>query len=277
MMTTRPKFLVIKNFREFQHYHTRGAPWIKLYARLLDDDAFLSLAEAAQAQLMKLWLLASQVGHPLPNKPKLLAGKIAAAGRFHLQAIIAAGFLIESDEPASNSASTLASKSASTIASSDASATHARVPERREVRGERTENYTSSSAGANEASADSWQPAREAALADRLEGDADRIALATLLARAPSKAACAALIAMMLDGGEGQPVPTSREMGRAIQDFNANSAAWNASYFRAYVRRAIAAERAPPTESRASPNGKNEFDAAIDAAADREKRKQIPA
>jgi hypothetical protein len=94
-------FLAVKNFDRFQHYRDRNPPWIKLYGDLLVDLEFIQLPEAAQAQLVKLWILASQLGNPLPNDPKLLAGKIAAPGKFHLATIIAAGFLI----PCTNSAS----------------------------------------------------------------------------------------------------------------------------------------------------------------------------
>jgi hypothetical protein len=70
---TQPRFLAVKGFRKFQHYRDRDPVWIKLYTNLLIDAAFLQLPEAAQAQLMKLWILASQLGNPLPNNPKLLA------------------------------------------------------------------------------------------------------------------------------------------------------------------------------------------------------------
>src|SRR4051812_24213953 len=102
-MTAR--FLAVKGFRKFQHYRDRDPVWIKLYTNLLIDAAFLQLPEVAQAQLMKLWILASQLGNPLPNNPKLLAGKIGTSGKFHLAAIIDAGFLIATDDPSEESAS----------------------------------------------------------------------------------------------------------------------------------------------------------------------------
>lgn len=95
------KFLAVKGFATFQHYRDRNPPWIKLYGTLLSDAAFLQMPEAAQAQLVKLWILASQLGHPLPNNPKLLAGKIGTVGRFHLPNLIDAGFLIPCNDPAS--------------------------------------------------------------------------------------------------------------------------------------------------------------------------------
>lgn len=90
----RPTHLEIKDWREHQHYGKRRPPWIKVYAKLLTNAAFLGLPEAAQAQLMKLWILASQMAHPLPNNPKQLAGLIGAPGRLYLDALVAAGFLI---------------------------------------------------------------------------------------------------------------------------------------------------------------------------------------
>jgi hypothetical protein len=96
------KFLAVKGFEKFQHYRDRNPPWIKLHGTLLTDLAFLELSEAAQAQLVKLWVLASQLGHPLPNNPKLLAGKIGTTGKFHLASIIAAGFLIPCNDLASS-------------------------------------------------------------------------------------------------------------------------------------------------------------------------------
>lgn len=100
------RFLSVKNFARFQHYRDRNPPWIKLYTALLSDPEFLQLHEAAQAQVMKLWLLAAQMGHPLPNNPKLLAGKIGCTGRFYLSEITAAGFITPCDEVASEPAST---------------------------------------------------------------------------------------------------------------------------------------------------------------------------
>ncbi len=93
-------FLAVKDWRKHQHYGKRRPPWIKLYANLLTDATFSSLPEVAQAQLMKLWILASQFGHPLPNNPKLLAGKIGVSGRFHLASLIDSGFLIPCEQDA---------------------------------------------------------------------------------------------------------------------------------------------------------------------------------
>jgi hypothetical protein len=94
------KFLAIKGFDAFQHYRNRRPPWIKFYADVLTDAAMMQLPEAAQAQLFKLWLLASQMGNPLPNNPKLLAGKIATQGKSYLPLLIEAGFVVLTDASA---------------------------------------------------------------------------------------------------------------------------------------------------------------------------------
>lgn len=138
------RFLAIKNFARFQHYRDRNPPWIKLYSEILTDATFLQMPEAAQAQLMKLWVLASQFGHPLPNNPRLLAGRIGVTSKFHLKTIVDAGFIYPTDEePASTDASTDASANASENgASSEQNAkpsvrAHARSRERTEDRGQR--------------------------------------------------------------------------------------------------------------------------------------------
>jgi hypothetical protein len=61
----------IKNWLEFQHYHTgknaKVRPeWIKLYHRLLDDMEWHDLEPVAAKTLVNLWLLASENGGALP-------------------------------------------------------------------------------------------------------------------------------------------------------------------------------------------------------------------
>jgi hypothetical protein len=52
--------LVAKNWAEFQHYHNRMPPWIKLHKSLLDNFEFMSLPTASKALAPLLWLLASE-------------------------------------------------------------------------------------------------------------------------------------------------------------------------------------------------------------------------
>lgn len=49
-----------KDWREFQHYRTRRAPWVKLYHTLLDNRDFQCLPDASRALAPMLWLLASE-------------------------------------------------------------------------------------------------------------------------------------------------------------------------------------------------------------------------
>lgn len=235
-MTERPKFLFIKKFRDFQHYHTRGAPWIKLYAALLSDPEFLALAEAAQAQLMKLWLLASQFGHPLPNKPKLLAGKIGTTGRFHLQAMIDAGFLIPCNESASTDASVSDSATASKPASTNgaeplqpASASpraSARVPERREERVQSSEIEPSSSTA---------RDAFSGAVPD-FTSPAHRETLERIVATVPSPATWVAEMRARVEGMHGPPL-SIQQLGDALTDYvgNGNLKSPSFRHFRAYL------------------------------------------
>jgi hypothetical protein len=108
------RFLAVKGFRRFQHYRDRNPVWIKLYTDVLVDPGFDGLPEAAQAQLIKIWIFRAQYG-PMKNDRKFLAGKIGVRGKFHVDALIAAGFLVETDDPdpieaAEDSASKVASK-----------------------------------------------------------------------------------------------------------------------------------------------------------------------
>lgn len=92
------KWLTITNWKNLQHYKDDRPPWIKFYGKLLTNLAFTSMPEAAQAQLVKLWLLASQMGHPLPLDRKRLAGLISTSGKFYLDEFINRGFLEVSEQ-----------------------------------------------------------------------------------------------------------------------------------------------------------------------------------
>jgi hypothetical protein len=52
--------LVPKGWRDFQHYHDRCPPWIKLPRSLLTNRAFMTLPLASKALATMLWLLASE-------------------------------------------------------------------------------------------------------------------------------------------------------------------------------------------------------------------------
>lgn len=107
-MPDAPPYIAVKDWKKHQHYRDDRPAWIKLYGALLDDAAFLGLSDAAQLQLIKIWLLASRMGHPLPNNPKLLAGKIGCRSKFDLATLVQSGFLLyaESRESLDDSSGT---------------------------------------------------------------------------------------------------------------------------------------------------------------------------
>lgn len=233
------RYLAIKNFRKHQHYHHRGAPWIKLYASILNDGAFLQLPEAAQSQIVKLWVLASQMGHPLPNDPKLLAGKIGTTGRFHLAAIIAAGFLVPCDDAGEPLLAESEQNASKPLAKSEQD-----VGVLAGARGEREKELE------RELSVSPQAAALESELAALLTADADRVALTAVLAKSRSRGPCAAALRAILTGNDPAVPPlTPEQFGVALRDFAANAETWNAAYFRGYIRRAVA----PPTPTRQPP------------------------
>jgi hypothetical protein len=91
-------------------------------------------------------------------------------------------------------------------------------------------------------------PDQTAQLAGRLVSDADRTALAGVVGKARSVVGCVSHLLMVLNGGD-HPTPTPVQLGAALRDFDANETTFNASHFRAYIRRAMAGERAPPPAS----------------------------
>jgi hypothetical protein len=49
-------WIVIPNWRRFQHYKDRNPKWIKVYTELMSDDAFLALSFHQRGVLISLWL-----------------------------------------------------------------------------------------------------------------------------------------------------------------------------------------------------------------------------
>lgn len=238
------RFLAVKGFRKFQHYRDRDPVWIKLYTNLLIDAAFLQLPEVAQAQLMKLWILASQLGNPLPNNPKLLAGKIGTSGKFHLAAIIDAGFLIATDDPSEESASEsgkillaeseeVASKPASTNGAKPEENASASVRASARSRGERElelERETTQSVFSSE----------HERLLKRLAADSDRGAVNALLRKVPVLDSWIAEMHASLDGMSGHHHVTPEQLGECVRDFIGNGGAKDPKmrHFRSYIERA---------------------------------------
>lgn len=101
-------YLRVKGFATLQHYSKRRPTWIKLYARLLIDDRFHELNEVEQAQLMKLWLVASQssrftmdcdkVVPVIPWDERVLRQAIRGSRRVPIDKFVKDGWLVEVDE-----------------------------------------------------------------------------------------------------------------------------------------------------------------------------------
>lgn len=87
------RYLSVKNFDRFQHYKDRDPPWIKLHRSILSDYEFNGLPEAAQCQLLKLWLLAARHENRIPYDRSWLARTLGTR-RLMLDAMIDAGFLV---------------------------------------------------------------------------------------------------------------------------------------------------------------------------------------
>lgn len=88
------RYLVIKNWREFQHYTNRNPPWIKLHRAIVDDFAFNSLKDKTKAHLMLIWILGAATEGRVPHDAKFIAGRIGASESVDLDAMIELGFLV---------------------------------------------------------------------------------------------------------------------------------------------------------------------------------------
>lgn len=84
--------LSVRNWEQFQHYRDRDPLWIKVYGRLLDDADFLALPEAAQAQLVKLWLLASRCRNQIRDDATFL-GHALHTRKLYIDLLITRGFV----------------------------------------------------------------------------------------------------------------------------------------------------------------------------------------
>lgn len=87
------KFLTVKNWKDFQHYHKRNPPWIKLHRAVVDDYAFCSLPDVAKGHLMLLWLYASQNNGAVPVDLPFLEKKLSITN-LNVDVLVERGFLI---------------------------------------------------------------------------------------------------------------------------------------------------------------------------------------
>jgi len=55
------EYLMIRNWREYQHYTDRCPPWIKIHSQILDKPEWRTLTDTQKAHLVAIWVLASRV------------------------------------------------------------------------------------------------------------------------------------------------------------------------------------------------------------------------
>lgn len=135
--------LAVRNWERFQHYKDRSPPWIKLYVALLDDPAFLALPDAAKGQLCALFLLAAKRQNVLPSKRATLRALIGCTGRFYLDDLMEAGWIVASD-PAADASTTASTVASISGANPEQNARPSRASARsREVELEREKETTS--------------------------------------------------------------------------------------------------------------------------------------
>lgn len=87
-------WIVIPNWRRFQHYKNRIPKWIKVYTELTSDPAFLGLAPAERGLLISLWLEYTNSRGLVQVRRGFVTS--LARQRFrkgHLKALIDAGFI----------------------------------------------------------------------------------------------------------------------------------------------------------------------------------------
>lgn len=70
-------YVVVKNWRKFQHYGDDRRPvWIKNYVALLDDPAYLGLTDVQRALLHGLWLWYAMAKTCVPLDLKMINRKL---------------------------------------------------------------------------------------------------------------------------------------------------------------------------------------------------------
>ena len=87
------EYLKIKNWSTFQQYKDREPKWIKVYRSLLIDYKYEQLTDAEFGQLVKIWLLASQVDNQIPNDPAWIQKKAGLNTKPNITKYLQLGFL----------------------------------------------------------------------------------------------------------------------------------------------------------------------------------------
>lgn len=101
------QWLLVKNWREHQHYGKRRPPWIKLHRAMLEDYAVAQLPDSAKAHLVGIWLLAAGEDGRIPDDPAWVAKKINATAPVDLNRFISAGLLTLADDASKGGESAL--------------------------------------------------------------------------------------------------------------------------------------------------------------------------
>lgn len=91
------RYLIVKNWREHQHYKHRSPPWIKLHRAITEDYAFAALKDKTKAHLILIWIIAAGEEGRIPFDAKFIASRINATEPVDLDAMIEAGFLIHEE------------------------------------------------------------------------------------------------------------------------------------------------------------------------------------
>lgn len=89
----RVRYISIRNWDKFQHYHDRRPPWIKLHQSLADDFAFHELPDHSKVQLVSLWILASKHENVMPDRGPGLERHNLSHEPFDVALLVGAGFV----------------------------------------------------------------------------------------------------------------------------------------------------------------------------------------
>jgi hypothetical protein len=88
------RYIVIPKWEDFQHYSDRDPIWIKVYTRLLSDEAFLDLTFHQRGVLVSLWIEYARSGRQLRDNTLTLTRQLVGrVSRRDIEALTYAGFI----------------------------------------------------------------------------------------------------------------------------------------------------------------------------------------
>jgi hypothetical protein len=88
------EWISVVGWDDFQHYKDRNPLWIKVYTRLLGDDAYLDLSEHRALMLHRLWLEYARTGCALRVDTARLSRRLSVkVTRSDLDSLNHAGFI----------------------------------------------------------------------------------------------------------------------------------------------------------------------------------------